>query len=497
MSQELRLALNRIIDAGYQVNVDGFEFLQKLDEDKINQTITVALQRAGRATDDIIFFDKAFLNECTVEKREGLFTGKGGLTPLAEEYDSELKIHKELEPDSTGDLGGFVDHFRSRYSQLEKIMRRRIDLRDAINIGALEKMPLKSKVKVIGIISEKRGSGNRLFIELEDPENSITVMTSDEETVRKGLSLLKDQVICVEGVKYKQDLLIANNFIWPDIPSTPPRRSDVPLCAAFLADVHVGSIDFEDKMFNRFINWMNMDIGNKTMQLLASRVKYLIIAGDLVEGIGVYPNQLDDLNIPDIHEQYEHSARLLAEIPDYVEIIIIPGNHDAVRKSLPQPSIPADYAKSLNEDKRIHMLGNPCRVQLHGVESYIAHGKALDEILGTIPGMDFNSPEKGIELLLQCRHLSPMYGAGTQIAPERQDRLVIPSNPDIIHMGHIHVHGIRKYKGSTIIASGGWQGQTSFQKRNNLEPTVGMAPIFDLKTHQITNVNFNGDKKQL
>jgi len=333
-------------------------------------------------------------------------------------------------------------------------------------------MPLKSKVKVIGIITEKRGSGNRLFIELEDPENSITVMTSDEETVRKGLSLLKDQVICVEGVKYKQDLLIANNFIWPDIPST-------------------------DKMFNRFINWMNMDIGNKTMQLLASRVKYLIIAGDLVEGIGVYPNQLDDLNIPDIHEQYEHSARLLAEIPDYVEIIIIPGNHDAVRKSLPQPSIPADYAKSLNEDKRIHMLGNPCRVQLHGVESYIAHGKALDEILGTIPGMDFNSPEKGIELLLQCRHLSPMYGAGTQIAPERQDRLVIPSNPDIIHMGHIHVHGIRKYKGSTIIASGGWQGQTSFQKRNNLEPTVGMAPIFDLKTHQITNVNFNGDKKQL
>ncbi len=495
MSQELRLALNRIIDAGYQVSVDGFECLQKLDEDKINQTITVALQRAGLATDDIIFFDKAFLNECTVEKREGLFTGKGGLKPLAKEYDSELKIHKELEPDSTGDLSGFVDHFRSRYSQLEKIMRRRIDLRDAINIGALEKMPLKSKVKVIGIITKKRGSGNRLFIELEDLENSITVMTSDEETVRMGLSLLTDQVICVEGVKYKQDLLIANNFIWPDIPSTPPRRSDVPLCAAFLADVHVGSIDFEDKMFNRFINWMNMDIGNKKMQLLASRIKYLVIAGDLVEGIGVYPNQLDDLNIPDIHEQYEHSARLLAEIPDYVEIIIIPGNHDAVRKSLPQPSIPADYAKSLNEDKRIHMLGNPCRVQLHGVESYIAHGKALDEILGTIPGMGFHSPEKGIELLLKCRHLSPMYGVGTQIAPERLDRLVIPSNPDVMHMGHIHVHGIRKYKGSTIIASGGWQGQTSFQKRNNLEPTVGLAPIFDLKTHQITNVNFNGDKK--
>jgi len=141
------------------------------------------------------------------------------------------------------------------------------------------------------------------------------------------------------------------------------------------------------------------------------------------------------------------------------------------------------------------MLGSPCRVQMHGVESYIAHGKALDEILASVPGMNFHSPEKGIELLLQCRHICPTFGSSTPIAPERIDRLVIPSNPDVIHMGHIHVHGIRKYKGSTIIASGAWQGQTSFQKRVNLEPTVGVAPIFDLKTHQTTNINFNGENQ--
>lgn len=494
MSQELRSALNRIIEAGYQISIDGFEFLQELEEEKINKTITVALQKAGLATDDIIFFDKKFLNECTEEKKEILFSGKGWQKPLAEEYDSELKIHKEIVAETSNDLEGFVEYFKSRYNQLEKIMRHRIDLKDAINIGNLEKLPLKSKVKVIGIITEKRGSGNRLFIKLEDYENSITVMSSDEETVRKGLSLLTDQVICVEGIKYKNDLLIANNFIWPDIPSTPPRRSDVPLCTALLADLHIGSIDFEDKIFKRFLKWINMDIGNQKMQLLASRIKYIVIAGDLVDGIGVYPNQLNELNIPDIHEQYEQSARLLAEIPEYVEIIIIPGNHDAVRKSLPQPSIPSNYAKSLNEDHRIHMLGNPCRVQLHGVEAYVAHGKALDEILSSIPGMNFHSPEKGIELLLQCRHICPTYGSSTPIAPERIDRLVIPSNPDITHMGHIHVHGVRKYKGSTIIASGAWQGQTSFQKRVNLEPTIGMAPIFDLKTHHVYNINFKDEK---
>ena len=65
-----------------------------------------------------------------------------------------------------------------------------------------------------------------------------------------------------------------------------------------------------------------MEVGSRKMQLLASRVKYLVIAGDLVEGIGVYPGQLDELNIPDIHEQYVESARLLSEIPDYVEILL-------------------------------------------------------------------------------------------------------------------------------------------------------------------------------
>jgi len=57
-------------------------------------------------------------------------------------------------------------------------------------------------------------------------------------------------------------------------------------------------------------------------------------------------------------------------------------------------------------------------------------------------------------------------------------------------MGHIHVHGVKKYKGTTIISSGSWQEQTSFQKRVSLEPTVGVAPIVDLQTHQVYALDF-------
>jgi len=63
-------------------------------------------------------------------------------------------------------------------------------------------MPLKAKMKVIGIVTTKRSRGHRLFLDIEDREDSITVMATDSEVVRKGLSILQDQVICVDAVKW-------------------------------------------------------------------------------------------------------------------------------------------------------------------------------------------------------------------------------------------------------------------------------------------------------
>jgi len=375
--------------------------------------------------------------------------------------------------------------------KIESILRERIDVRNALTIGRALNMPLKSKFKVIGIVTRKNARGARLFIELEDLEDSITVLASDDETVRRGLTILEDQVLCVDALKYRQDLLIANDFIWPDVPSKTPRRSETPLCAAFLADLQIGSIYFLEELFDRFIGWMNMEVGPPESRRLAARVKYVIIAGDLVDGIGVYPNQMNELEITDIREQYKAAATLLSKLPDYVEVIVIPGNHDAVRKSLPQPPISKEYAEPLYQDPRIHMLSNPSRLQIEGVEALICHGKALDDVLSQTPGLNFQSPVKGIELLLRCRHMAPTYGASTPLAPEREDRLVITSAPDIFQMGHVHIYNSKRYKGVTMIASSTWQEQTSFQRRMNLNPTPGIAPIVDLQTHQLVALDFN------
>lgn len=492
MSEELRQALGRIIKAGYQLSADGFEFLGTLDTPLLQETVMSALSAASK---DATIIDRSMLQKAREEHKRRqepttLITAKTVVKPIAKEHDGEITVLDTGDAESSGNLDGFIDYFRSRFNSIEKILRQRIDMRDAVTIGRTFGMPVKTEVKVIGIVTDKRSSGSRLFIELEDAEDSITVMASDSEAVRKGLSILRDQVVCVDGLKYKPDLLIAKDFIWPDLPTRPPKRSEVPLCAAFLADVHVGSVNFNRALFERFIQWLNMEVGPPQSRLLASRVKYLIIAGDLVDGIGVYPNQLDELEIPDIREQYEVSAQLLSKVPDYVEIIILPGNHDAVRKSLPQPPISEEYAEVLHQDDRIHLYGNPSRLLLHGVETYVSHGKALDEILSQIPGLSFHNPVNGMELLLRCRHVAPTFGNSTPIAPESRDRLVIDGAPDIFQMGHIHVHGVKKYKGTTIIASGSWQEQTPFQKRVSLEPTVGVAPIVDLQTHQVYPLDF-------
>lgn len=493
---ELKTVIARIVQSGYQLSKDGFEFLSSMDEEEVEDLVKLAIRRANINADECYVIDKEILKstldeQIDREEEHKTLTGKGIERPLAAEYDAHFEVLDEQESEPAEGIDGFLEYFRSRYKKISSLIRERMDVRDAVTISQIKKMPLRSKAKVVGMVSRKTSRGNRLFIELEDTEDSITAMTSDQETVRKGLSILEDQVICVDALKLKGDLLIANDFIWPNIPSGVQRRAEVPICTVFLADIHIGSVHFMGELFKRFIRWMNLEIGRPSSRNLAGRVKYVVIAGDIVDGIGVYPNQIKELDITDIKEQYKVASSLISTLPDYVEVIVIPGNHDASRNSLPQPSIPREYAESFYQDSRIHMLGNPSRLLLDGVEALVCHGKALDDVLSQTPGLTFHSPVNGMELLLRCRHLAPIYGSTTPLAPEREDRLVIKSKPDIFHMGHIHVYGSKRYKGITMIASGSWQEQTSFQKRMNLIPTPGIAPVFDLHTHQLTPLDFN------
>jgi DNA polymerase II small subunit len=126
------------------------------------------------------------------------------------------------------------------------------------------------------------------------------------------------------------------------------------------------------------------------------------------------------------------------ENSDYIEVVL--RKHDASRKSLPQPAIPEGYLTTIRSKKNIHSVGSPCLLSIHGVEVLMYHGRSLDDIIGVVPGMDHEHPEKAMRLLMQCRHLAPMYGGKTMLSPENRDYLVVDKVPDIFHAGHIHVN---------------------------------------------------------
>ena len=95
-----------------------------------------------------------------------------------------------------------------------------------------------------------------------------------------------------------------------------------------------------------------------------------------------------------------------------------------------------------------------------------------------------------MKLLLKSRHLAPIYGERTPIAPEKRDFLVIERPPDIFHAGHVHVLKCNRHRGTLIVNSGAWQEQTDFQQKMGLIPTPGILPIIDLQTSNISTIDF-------
>ncbi len=510
MNEQLQKAVSYTIEAGYQLDSEAFALLETLS--KTENPLTLMEKLIGKMDELLqkpLFIGRSILEEFVGQTRSEMLelateplpepfveSKREGFKPYAKEVAPEVMVLDD--PTRTmrtsGSIAEYHEYFMDRFVRLQKLLRQRIDAKDASSLTAALKAPTNSKVKVIGMLTEKRESKQRTFLRLEDQETSVTVLASEGlegSVLGRVRSLLLDQVICVVAVKARNNLLVLEDVLFPEIQQRTPRRAPEPVYAALISDLHVGSRHFIREAFNRFLFWLNGKIGDSNWREIASHVKYVVVAGDLVDGIGIYPNQLKDLLIRDICKQYSVAATLLEQIPDYVQLIMIPGNHDASRKALPQPAVPREYAEPICQTREVCLLGNPCSVALHGVELLLYHGRSLDDVLANAPNISFKSPEKAMRLLLRGRHLAPIYGQRTPIAPERRDFLVIDRVPDIFHAGHIHVQAYERYRGVLLVNSGAWQNRTEYQSKMGLEPNPGIIPIVNLQTLQVTTLNFN------
>ena len=80
---------------------------------------------------------------------------------------------------------------------------------------------------------------------------------------------------------------------------------------------------------------------------------------------------------------------------------------------------------------------NPVLLDLAGVKVLCYHGKSLDDLV-SLRDLSYDNPIGMMKELLNRRHLAPIYGAKTPLAPEKQDHLLIRDVPDIFVTGHVH-----------------------------------------------------------
>jgi DNA polymerase II small subunit len=380
----------------------------------------------------------------------------------------------------TGEYDDFVATFRDRYERLAGKLRGRVNHRNAT---ALQASPGGGDAGIVGMISDIRSTtSGHWLIELEDTTGVFPCLVLKDRAIA-GLveELLFDEVIAVEGALSDDgSILFVNDLYFPDIPRTyEPSTADRHVKAALISDIHVGSQEFMADAWSRFASWLHTEE--------ADRIEYLLIAGDMVEGVGVYPDQDEELDIVDIFDQYRQFSEYLKEVPGDLEIVMIPGNHDAVRLAEPQPGFDEELRSIMTaHDARI--VSNPAVVTIEGVSVLMYHGVSLDEVIAELPEKkaNYDEPHRAMYQLLKKRHVAPQFGGHTRLAPEEEDYLVMDEVPDIFHTGHVHKLGWGKYRNVMAVNSGCWQAQTEFQKSVNIDPDVGFAPVIDLDTLDMT-----------
>lgn len=472
MISDVGAALNFVINRGFQIHPDALKILEQIDVKELERIIKQIVKEKER-------------------QQLYLISQKDLESFLGIQEDETIEDSHEILYDPTPKLAsaegvqGFSALFTSRFTKLKRIMSNRPEAKMVKTISAVISTKSKDEVYVWGLVVDRRTDRNITKITLDDQSGIIETIVVDEDLQKVASGLLMDQFVMEKIVTSKNGGFIVKDIILPDIPDHAANRSKTEAYAVFVSDLHIGSKYFMEKEFRDLIEWFS------SPDPIAKRVKFFILGGDVVDGIGIYPNQDKELVALNTQDQLKLLYEILDKVPKHIKVFIAPGNHDPGRRALPQPAIPAKYNPDLWGRKNFFMVGNPAIISLNGVKVLIFHGQSVDDIVKTTPGLSYDKPAKVMQYLLKARHLSPIYGAQTPLAPELEDYMVIDEVPDIFHAGHVHVIDLDLYKNILILNSGAWQSQTPFQSGVGITPTPGVAVLVNLKTFKVYTKDFS------
>ncbi len=473
--------------------------------DKKKAIVSYLLENHFLVTSDILAMMR---DEARVDQLYELSTRKEPIQELKKLLISDeiapLEVMKQYnEPGRKAVVVNFVSMIKARYRAISAILMQRQDLQGVTAIARIPKE--RQRISLIGLVFDKQETKNgNVIITLEDHTGQMRVMfsKSNEENLRLAKDIMLDEVIGVTG-QSGDNIVFGSDILIPEIPLTHElKKGPEDWSMVVLSDIHIGSDCFLKDEFERCIKWMRGELGTPEQRALADKVRYLFIVGDLVDGVGIYPSQEKELLITDIRDQYEALAGYLKTLPARIRIVIIPGNHDAVRIAEPQPPISKDYLGSIYDLPNATILSNPAMVRIaqsgdfEGFDVLLYHGYGFDDYGDGVPSIRDSgksiSERVGfiMKYLLQRRHLAPTIGSTQVLVTSDKDSLVIDSVPDFFLAGHIHRSMQLMHRNVSIISGSCFQAQTNFQEKVGHIPEPAKVPVVNLRTRDITVLDF-------
>ncbi|MDP3026986.1 MAG: metallophosphoesterase [Nanoarchaeota archaeon] len=392
----------------------------------------------------------------------------------------------------------FVRHFRNRYNFFKKILQDKTELE---GLTSIDKISGSRTFSIIAMITNKSVTKNKnVILEVEDltGKTKLLVTKTKEEIFEKAKEIVLDDVIAFK-CSGSRDFLFVNDLFYPDSFLSEKKKLDEEVYALFISDMHIGSANFLEESFSKFIGWLNGEGCDEEQKEMLKKIKYLFVVGDSIEGVGIYPGQEKFLVIKDIRDQYKKLTEFYKKIPKHISIIQCAGQHDAVRVAEPQPPIGEDFAESLTKVENLYLVSNPSLIEIEGGEKegfkvLMYHGASMHGLINEIEELRLSNahhtPAKAVKHLLKRRHLAPIHGSAIYIPNPTEDSMVIRQVPDIVATGDLHKVDVEIYNNILIVCSSCWQSITPFEEKMGNQPDYCKVPILNLKTREIKILDF-------
>ena len=460
-----------------------------------HQPLLLSRELVEQPSDDSPFVTVEMVERALALRSPPRPVGAGELRSNARPQDVRVEVPFELvregftgPPVASDPLAAYSALFQSRYRSLARLLRGRPELPNLRPIAGLR--AADGPTSVIGLVREVRTTSKRhhLLLTLDDESGSVEVLVP-QDSPAAATTFLSDEVVGLR-LQFAREPGRIPRAVAVERPDVPAQRAVGRASrrrrAVFLSDLHVGSRSFLSESWGHLVDFLR---GQGPHAEVAAEIDHVVVAGDLVDGIGIYPQQERDLAIADVVEQYAELGRRLFELPERLTIVVVPGNHDAVCPAEPQPALPLALRAAFPAN--VHSLANPSTFALHGVVVEAYHGRSFDDLIPAIPGATYARPTDVMRRMLAMRHLAPIYGDRTPLAPLPRDGLVIDPAPDILVTGHAHTYGVDRYRGVLLLNASTWQAETEYQRMRNISPVPARVAVVDLSTLDLISLDFS------